>query len=62
MTGKKVRITLKKSVFGRKPAREATLFALGLHKINQSVEVEMTPQIKGMARQITDLISVEEIS
>lgn len=62
MTGKKVRITLKKSACGRKPAREATLFALGLHKINQSVEVEMTPQIKGMARQVTDLISVEEIS
>ncbi len=62
MTGKKVRITLKKSAHGRKPARAATLVALGLHKINQSIEVEMTPQVLGMTRKVSDLISVEETS
>ncbi len=62
MIGKKVRITLKKSACGRKPSRAATLVALGLRKINQSVEVEMTPQVMGMTRMVTDLISVEEIS
>jgi large subunit ribosomal protein L30 len=62
MIGKKVRITLKKSAYGRKPGRAATLVALGLHKINQSVVVDMTPQILGMTRKVMDLITVEESS
>lgn len=62
MSEKKVRITLKKSKYGRKPDRTATLVALGLHRINQSVEVQLTPQIAGMTRMVCDLICVEEIS
>jgi large subunit ribosomal protein L30 len=62
MIGKKVRITLKKSACGRKPARAATLVALGLRRINQSVVVDMTPQVLGMTRKVSDLISVEETS
>jgi large subunit ribosomal protein L30 len=62
MPAKKIRITLKKSHFGRKPSRSATLEALGLRRINQSVVVEPTPQIVGMTRKVIDLISVEEES
>ena len=62
MTGKKIRITLKKSAYGRKPGRAATLEALGLRKINQSVDVEMTPQVLGMTRKVSDLITIEETS
>ena len=58
----RIRITLKKSPHGRKPKRAATLDALGLRKINDSVVVEPTPQILGMARKVIDLIIVEEQS
>jgi large subunit ribosomal protein L30 len=60
MSEKKVRITLIKSSYGRKPRRAATLKALGLHRINQSVVHTMTPQIEGMAQKVIDLVSIEE--
>jgi len=59
---KKIKITLKKSAYGRKPSRAATLEALGLRKINASVVVDATPQILGMARKVSDLVAVEEQS
>ncbi|MCG3196289.1 MAG: 50S ribosomal protein L30 [Candidatus Omnitrophica bacterium] len=60
MSEKKIRITLKRSTHGRKPKRAATLEALGLRKINQSVVVSATPQILGMTRQVKDLIAIED--
>jgi large subunit ribosomal protein L30 len=62
MADKKIRITLKKSHYGRKPKRGATLEALGLRRINQSVTVSATPQIIGMTRMVSDLIAIEEVS
>jgi large subunit ribosomal protein L30 len=59
---KKIKITLRKSAFGRKPKRAATLQALGLRKINQSVLLDATPQVLGMARKISDLVCIEEQS
>lgn len=59
---KSIRITLKKSPNGRKPKRAATLKALGLRRINQTVEIGATPQVLGMANKISDLVTVEEIS
>ena len=61
-TPKRIKITLKKSPYGRKPKRAATLAALGLRKINQSVVLAATPQILGMTSQVVDLIHVEETS
>lgn len=57
---KKIKITLIKSSFGRKPKRAATLEALGLRKVNQSVVLAATPQVLGMTQKVTDLITVEE--
>ncbi len=57
---KKVKITLTKSSYGRKPKRAATLEALGLRKVNQAVVVDATPQILGMARKVQDLVTVED--
>ena len=57
---KKVKITLIKSSYGRKPKRAATLEALGLRKVNQAVVVNATPQILGMTKKVQDLITVEE--
>lgn len=57
----KVRITLKKSPIGRKPNHRATVEALGLRKLHQSVEKELNPMIQGMINTISYLLEVEEI-
>lgn len=57
----KLRITLKKSLIGRKQDHIATVNALGLKKINKTVEHEGTPQIKGMINKVNYLLEVEEI-
>ncbi len=57
----KIRITLAKSVIGRKQDQIATVAALGLKKIGQSVEKESNPQILGMVNKVSHLVKVEEI-
>lgn len=57
----KVRIQLKKGIFGRKKNHIGTVKALGLRKINSTVEHELTPQIKGMIKTIDYLVEVEKI-
>jgi large subunit ribosomal protein L30 len=57
----KVKITLVKSLIGRKKEHIATINALGLRKIGKNVEHEETPQIKGMINKVIYLINVEEV-
>ncbi|AOR22420.1 50S ribosomal protein L30 [Clostridium taeniosporum] len=57
----KLKITLVKSLIGRKKDHIATANALGLKKIHATVEHEGTPQIKGMLKKIDYLLKVEEI-
>jgi large subunit ribosomal protein L30 len=57
----KVRITLKKSPIGRKPKHRATVEALGLRKIHQTVEKDLNPMVQGMIDSIGYLLEVEEI-
>ncbi len=57
----KLKVTLVKSKSGSTKRQQRTLEALGLGKTNSSVEVEATPQIKGMVFKVNHLISVEEI-
>jgi large subunit ribosomal protein L30 len=57
----KVKITLKKSPIGRKPNHRATVKALGLRKLNQTVEKELNPMIQGMINTVDYLLEVEEI-
>ncbi|HAK42288.1 MAG TPA: 50S ribosomal protein L30 [Clostridium sp.] len=56
----KVKITLVKSLIGRKKDRIATVEALGLRKIGKTVEHEETPQIRGMINKVSYLLKVEE--
>lgn len=56
----KLKITLKKSLIGRKDSHIATVNALGLRKIGKTVEQEDTPQIKGMINKVSYLLEVEE--
>lgn len=57
----KIKITLTKSTIGRKQDQIATVKALGLKKLNSSVEKEATPQINGMVNKVSHLVSVEDI-
>lgn len=56
-----LRITLKKSTITCKEDQKATVAALGLHKIGQTVEQKDNAQIRGMINKISHLVQVEEI-
>ncbi|MFY0591327.1 MULTISPECIES: 50S ribosomal protein L30 [Roseivirga] len=56
----KVIITQVKSTIDRPERQKRTIKALGLGKINRSVEVENTPQIAGMINKVNHLVSVKE--
>lgn len=56
----KLKITLVKSVIGRKKDQIATVEALGLKKIRDVVEHNDTPAIRGMVDKVSHLVSVEE--
>ena len=55
----KVKITQIRSAIGRTERQKRTIQALGLGKINRSVEVEHTPQIAGMVHKVAHLVKVE---
>ena len=55
-----IKVTLKKSLIGRKKDQIATVHALGLKKIRQTAVHEATPQILGMVNKVSHLVSVEE--
>lgn len=57
----RIRITQIKSKNGKPERQKRTLEALGIHKLNHSVEHEATPQILGMVEKIRHLIKVESI-
>lgn len=57
----KLRLTLTKSLIGRKAEHIATAKALGLKKIGNAVEHEDTPQIKGMINKVSYLVKIEEV-
>ncbi|MGZ3944877.1 MAG: 50S ribosomal protein L30 [Mucilaginibacter sp.] len=57
----KIKITLIKSVIDRNVRQKKTVQALGLRKMNHSVEVEATPAIIGMVRAVNHLVAVENI-
>lgn len=56
----KIKITQVKSRIGASQRQKKTLDALGLRKLNQTVEHEATPQILGMVGKLLHLVSVEE--
>ena len=57
----KLKITLVKSTIGAIPKHRATLEALGLKKLNKSVELPNNAATKGMIAQVRHLVKVEEI-
>ncbi len=57
----KVKVKQVKSGIDRPARQKATLVALGLRKMNHTVEHEATPQILGMIRKVAHLVTVENI-
>lgn len=56
-----LRITLVRSVIGRPGDQGRTVRSLGLKHVNQTVEREDTPSIRGMVEKIRHLVEVEEV-
>ena len=57
----KLRITQIKSKSGATKRQIANLQSLGIHRLHQTVEVELTPVTKGMVEKVRHLVIVEEI-
>ena len=57
----KLKITLVKSTIGAIPKHRATVEALGLKKLNKSVELPNNAATKGMIARVRHLVKVEEI-
>ncbi|HOA55364.1 MAG: 50S ribosomal protein L30 [Acetivibrionales bacterium] len=57
----KLKITLVRSTSKCRKNQKATVEALGLKKIGSSVEQQDNPQIRGMIKTVSHLVSVEEI-
>lgn len=57
----KIKVTQVKSGIDRPERQKRTLKALGLRKLNSSVEVEANDQIKGMVSKVLHLVKVEEV-
>jgi len=58
-SGKKIKVTLVKSVIGTKPTHRASVRGLGLRRINHTVEVLDTPANRGMINRVSYLLKLE---
>jgi large subunit ribosomal protein L30 len=59
-TGKTIKVTLVRSPIGYPVPQKATVKALGLRRMHQTVEHEDTPALRGMLAKVIHLIRIEE--
>jgi large subunit ribosomal protein L30 len=59
-SGKSLRVTLVKSPIGYAKDQKATVRALGLRRVNQIVEHNDSPVIRGMLNKVIHLIKIDE--
>ncbi len=57
----KIKVTQVKSAIKRPFKQKRTLVALGIKKLQQTVELEATPQVLGMVSKVSHLVKVEEV-
>lgn len=57
----KLKITLVKSAIGAVPKNRKTVEALGLTKLHKTVEMPDNDAVRGMIRQVSHMVKVEEI-
>jgi large subunit ribosomal protein L30 len=58
--GERIAVRWVKSQIGYDRGQRATLRGLGLRRLNQRVEVEDTPAVRGMIRKVRHLVVVED--
>jgi len=58
---KKLKITLVKSFIGRPQKQRQILRGMGLGKLNRTVLLEDTPEIRGMIKKVNHLVFMEEV-
>ena len=58
---KKLKITLVKSYIGRPEKHRKVLRGMGLQKLNRTVLLKDTPEVRGMINKVSHLLSVVEI-
>ncbi|MFN3945905.1 MAG: 50S ribosomal protein L30 [Allosphingosinicella sp.] len=56
----KIRITQVGSPIRRQPDQRKTLIGLGLNKMHKTVELEDTPEVRGMIRRVQHMVTVAE--
>ena len=57
--GKTVKVTLVRSLIGTMQSHRATVRGLGLRRINSSVQLTDTPEVRGMINKISYLLKCE---
>ena len=57
-----LRVTQVRSTIGAQPKQRGTLRALGLRRINHTVELPDRPEIRGMVERVPHLVRVEEVA
>jgi large subunit ribosomal protein L30 len=55
----KLKVTLVKSVIGSRESQRACVRGLGLTRLNQTVELENTPEVRGMIAKVSYLLRCE---
>ena len=55
-----VKVTLIRSHIGKPPKQRAVLNGMGLTKVNKTVVLQNTPEVKGMINKVSHLLKVEE--
>ncbi|MGZ6274568.1 MAG: 50S ribosomal protein L30 [Syntrophales bacterium] len=58
---KKIKITMVKSYIGRPQKQRQILRGMGLGKLNKTVLLDDTPEIRGMIRKVSHLVFMEEL-
>ena len=61
VTDKKLKITLVKSTIGQVPKSRATTEAMGLRKLNQTVELPDNASTRGQIQRVRHMVKVEEV-
>ena len=58
---KKIKITLVRSPIGNTERHRATVRAIGLHRVGQTVEQKDTLSLRGMLAKVNHLVKIEEV-
>ena len=58
MPDQKLKVTLTRSIIGLSPKQEATVRALGLRRLRQSVNHDDSPSVRGMIAKVPHVLSV----